>query len=69
MTKYIRTNELLKVLTEMHNKLTKVFTAVSYMFDSDDIDDSDFDDIDITMTRLIDAWEELRKTQKEDATE
>lgn len=69
MTKYIRTNELLKALTEMHNKLTEVFTAVSYMFDSDDIDDSDFDDIDIAMTRLTDAWEELRKTSKVEATE
>ena len=67
--KYIRTNELLKALTGMHTKLTEVFTAVSYMFDSDDIDDSDYDDIDITMTRLIDAWEQLRKTPKEEATE
>ena len=69
MTKYIRTKELVNAATEMLNEISSVYFATVFMIDSDDIDDDDYDDIDTAMTRLIDAWEELRKTPKESMTE
>lgn len=52
----------------MLNEISSVYTAVVYMCNADYIDDSDFDDIGACMTRLNDAWEKLRKTQKEKNT-
>ena len=68
MTKYIRTSELVNAASEMLEEISRVYFATVFMIDSDDIDDDDYDDIDTAMTRLIDAWEKLRKTPKEEMT-
>lgn len=73
MTKYIRTKELVEALNNLINEIQELYIVAvymsNYMSNSDDIDDDDYDNIDTAMTRLIDAWEELKKTPKEEITQ
>ena len=64
--KYVLTTEIVETLEKLDDELSDAMMEITNIVNSDLVDDDDIDDLNWTMERVIEAWEDFKKVKKEE---
>lgn len=64
--KYVLTEEIVEALSKLDDEIRDVMVMTTNIVNSDEVDEDDLDDLNWTMGRVVEAWEEFKKVEKEE---
>lgn len=67
--KYVLTTEIVEALEKLDDELSDAMMEITNIVNSDWVDDDDIDDLNWTMERVIEAWEDFKRVKKEEVKE